>query len=601
VAYLLANRHLHGCQSAQAGTEIFFAGQRFFITSDRLQILNLLLSTYETALQKNAELFKAQAALQELNEQLDARVRERTTALEAEIAEHRRTEAALRESEAQQRELFENANDIIYTLDLAGNFTSLNSMGERISGYTRDEARTLHIRRMVAPEYQGLIPQLLVRQRHGVDTTTCELEIVAKDGRRVGLEVNSRRVYQYGKLVGVQGIARDVSERKYLEQQLQQSQKMEAIGRLAGGVAHDFNNLLTVITGYSDLLLERFRGQKLICQGIDVIKQAGERATVLTRQLLAFSRKQVLQPQRLNLNTVVADSTQILRRLIGEDIELVTVSDPDLGQVHADPGQIEQVIMNLAVNARDAMPQGGDLTIETANIYLDEEYARRHVSVQAGPYVLLVVSDTGCGMDVATQARIFEPFFTTKAPGEGTGLGLSTVYGIVQQSGGSVWVYSEQGQGTAFKIYLPRLEEPAGCREPPPLQSALPRGSETVLVVEDEEMVRKLACELLRMQNYTVLAAANAIEALQLCEAYPKPIHLILTDVVLPRMSGPELIHRLVRLRPELRVVYMSGYTDNAVVRHGLLHTKVPFLQKPFTLNTLVRKVREVLDAPLSG
>jgi nitrogen-specific signal transduction histidine kinase/CheY-like chemotaxis protein len=394
----------------------------------------------------------------------------------------------------------------------------------------------------------------------------------------------------------VQGIARDISERKQLEQQLQQSQKMEAIGRLAGGVAHDFNNLLTVITGYSDLLLERYADRGPIHQEINLIKQAGERAVALTRQLLAFSRKQVLQLQILNLNTVVIDSARILHRLIGEDIELVTMPDPSLGYVHADPGQLEQVIMNLAVNARDAMPQGGCLTIETASIYLDEDYTRRHVSMRPGPYVLLAVSDTGCGMDVATQARVFEPFFTTKGPGEGTGLGLSTVYGIVQQSGGSVWVYSEPGQGTTFKIYLPRLEAPGGRRETPACQSTLPHGSETVLVVEDEAMVRQLASEFLRRQSYTVLAAANASEALQMCEAYSAPIHLILTDVVMPRMSGPELIQRLALL-----VLYMSGYTDHAVVQHGLLHTGVPFLQKPFTLTTLAHKVREVLDAPLPG
>jgi PAS domain S-box-containing protein len=601
VAYILTNWHRRSSHGVQMGSEIFFAGQRFFITADRPQILNFLLSTYEMALQQNTELVKVQAALKELNQQLEAKVHERTAALEAEIAERKRTEEALRESEAQYRDLFENANDILYTLDLTGTFTSLNRMGERISGYTRDEARTLHVSRIVAPGDAERIQQVLTHQLRGTDATTCEVAIVAKDGHRVGLEVNSRLIYQQGKIVGMQGIARDITERQHLEQQLRQSQKMEAIGRLAGGVAHDFNNLLTVISGYSDLLLRHLDNRELMRQEIDVIKKAGDRAAALTRQLLAFSRKQVLQPRVLNLNTVVTDSTKILHRLIGEDIELVTVLDPALGYVHADPGQMEQVIMNLAVNARDAMPQGGHLIIETTNVYLDEEYARRHVSVQTGHYVLLAVSDTGCGMDAVTQLRVFEPFFTTKAPGEGTGLGLSTCYGIVQQSGGSIWVYSELGHGTTFKIYLPRFEEPTMRGETPTLPSAVPHGSETVLVVEDEVLVQRLTCELLRLQGYTVLVATSANEALQICEGYNAPIHLVLTDVVMPRMSGPELIQRLTLLRPGIRVLYMSGYTDNAVMHHGLPHTGAPFLQKPFTPHTLAHKVREVLDPPAPG
>jgi signal transduction histidine kinase len=393
-------------------------------------------------------------------------------------------------------------------------------------------------------------------------------------------------------------LSNEIAERKHLEEQLVQSQKMEAVGRLAGGIAHDFNNLLTAIIGYSQLVMSRLDQSDPMRRQIEEIEKAGKRASTLTSQLLAFSRKQVLQPRVLNLNELIADIGKMLQRLIGEDVELRTNLDRGIGSVKADPGQVEQIIMNLAVNARDAMPKGGKLTIETQNVYLDEAYATEHAEVQSGPHVMMAISDTGTGMDRETQARIFEPFFTTKEKGRGTGLGLSTVYGIVKQSGGHIWIYSEVGKGTAFKIYLPRVEEMAEEMETPsPLGESL-RGMETILLVEDEEAVRKLAVQVLRLNGYTVLEAADATEALQIYEQYEGTIHLIITDVVMPGLSGRELADRLAPFRPEMSVLYMSGYTDNAIVHHGVLDAGTAFLQKPFTPDDLARKVREVLEAP---
>jgi two-component system, cell cycle sensor histidine kinase and response regulator CckA len=389
------------------------------------------------------------------------------------------------------------------------------------------------------------------------------------------------------------------TERKKLEGQLRQAQKMEAIGQLTGGIAHDFNNMLTVIVGYSDLMLQKLRADDPLRSEVEQVKEAGVRASLLTRQLLAFSRKQVLQPRVLDLNAILTNMDRMLQRLIGEDIGLVTVPEPGLWRVHADPGQIEQVIMNLAVNARDAMPQGGKLTIETANVQLDDAYAREHVFVKPGPYVMLAVSDTGCGMDAETQAHIFEPFFTTKEPGKGTGLGLSTVYGIVKQSEGYVWVYSEVGRGTAFKIYLPRVEAVAEAVEPSREAARTVRGSETILLVEDDNPVRKLIHSTLHAYGYTVLEAHHGKHAIQVCEQHAGPIHLMVTDVVMPEMRGRELAERLKPSHPTMKVLFMSGYTDRGIVHHGELVQGTAFLQKPFTPDALARKVREVLDEPL--
>ena len=388
----------------------------------------------------------------------------------------------------------------------------------------------------------------------------------------------------------------DITEAVKLERQLQQTQKMEAIGHLAGGVAHDFNNLLTVITGYSEMLMAHFGPQDPMRDLLAEIHQAGERAGALTRQLLAFSRKQVLEPKVLDLNAEVADTEKMLRRLIGEDIILTTKLDPTLAPVKVDPGQMQQVLMNLAVNARDALPQGGRLTVETGNVTLDEAYARTHPYVRPGAYSMLAVSDTGTGMDEATKARVFEPFFTTKGPGKGTGLGLATVYGIVKQSGGSVEVYSEPGRGATFKMYFPQVRERVSSGKSSHGLRTMPRGSETVLLVEDEGAVRALARHVLQSCGYTVLEASNGKEAVQLAGSYQGPIDLLVSDVVMPYLGGRQLAERLAALRPGLQALFLSGYTDDAVVRHGVLEESFAFLQKPFTTTGLALKVREVLD-----
>jgi two-component system, cell cycle sensor histidine kinase and response regulator CckA len=396
--------------------------------------------------------------------------------------------------------------------------------------------------------------------------------------------------------VGVVVLSIDVTEGRKIEAQLRHAQKMEAIGRLAGSVAHDFNNLLSVILGYSSMLLSDLKPVDPIRADIDLIRAAGEKAAALTRQLLAFSRQQVLAPQVLDLNELVQESERMLRRLLGEDIELVMLYDKNLSRVRVDPGQIDQVVMNLALNARDAMPGGGKLTIETKDVFLDAAYAADHLEVSAGPYVMLAVSDTGIGMDKETQTRIFEPFFTTKEVGKGTGLGLSTVFGIVRQSGGSIWVYSEPGGGTTFKVYLPRAVQGDARPMPVFVEPTTLRGTETILLVEDQDEVRRVAQEILTRHGYHVIAAQNAGEALLSCERHPRTIHLMLTDVVMPQMSGRELAVRLETIRPEMKVLYMSGYTDNAIVHHGILDSGIAYVQKPLVPDMLARRVREVLD-----
>jgi PAS domain S-box-containing protein len=423
-------------------------------------------------------------------------------------------------------------------------------------------------------------------------------ERTAPDGSPIRLEILRRPVLDdASRTIGTTGIAQDVSARHDLELRLFQSQKLEAVGQLAGGIAHDFNNLLTVIDGYSEMLLSQLEIEDPRRSHAEEIRRAGARAADLTRQLLAYSRKQVLDPRPFDLNELIGGLGRMLHRLIGENIEFTMTSDPALWPVLADPGQIQQVIINLVVNSRDAMPRGGKLTIETRNVRIEEDQNVEDFNVSAGEYVMLAVSDTGVGMTPEVRARIFEPFFTTKALGQGTGLGLSTVYGIVKQSGGYVWVYSEPGVGTAFKVFLPRSAHVAASEYD--LEWSGPaRGSETILLVEDEPAVQAVVLKILKRYGYKALVASNPDLALQVCKEHPERIDLLLSDVVLPQMSGRELADVVTKRRPGIRVLYISGYTDDAIVRHGILEPGTAFLQKPFTPHALARKIRDVLDAP---
>ncbi|MDI6754689.1 MAG: PAS domain S-box protein [Thermodesulfobacteriota bacterium] len=519
--------------------------------------------------------------------------------------EHKQSEEALRESEERYRNILESIEDGYYEVDIAGNFTFVNDSLCRILGYSKEETIGMNDRRYTDPENAKKLFQTFNKvYRTGQPARVFDWEIIRKDGAKRYVEASVSLIKDSsGNRIGFRGIVRDTTERKEaeeemkaLQEQLRQSQKIEAIGQLAGGIAHDFNNALTLIKTSAQLALLELKAEDPMRRTFEMIDKATTQSANLTRQLLAFSRRQIMEMKVIELNVLLRDTDKMLRRLIGEDIELVSVLAEDLGRVKVDPGQMEQVILNLAINSRDAMPRGGKLTIETANVEIDEKYVHNHVGAKPGRYVRVSVSDTGVGMTPEVKGRIFEPFFTTKEKGMGTGLGLSTVYGIVKQSGGNVWVYSELGKGATFKVYLPRVDEALEEEREKQIKRDLPRGGETVLVAEDEGDVRNLVVQILKRQGYKVLEAANGWEALILCEKNQGMIHLLVTDVVMPVMSGRELTERLLLLHPEAKVLYMSGYTDDAVVRHGILEEGVNFIQKPFSLEKLVEKVREVLD-----
>ena len=509
----------------------------------------------------------------------------------------------LRRSELNFRSLVTNAPYGICRCDATGKILDANPAFLELLGYaSASELIGQHIYDLYGEADQWFSLADSLRASEPFKGLTAEWK--RKDGTPTGVRVSGRSVTN-GRDGGVvfELFAEDITERRALEEQLRQSQKMEAVGRLAGGIAHDFNNLLMVISGYSEFLLERLGAEPELRASAQEIAGAADRASSLTRQLLAFSRKQMLAPKMVNLNSVVTENIKMLTRMIGEDIDLVMVPAENIWPVRADSGQIEQVMMNLAVNARDAMPSGGKLTIETSNITLDEDYARYHAPLRPGDYVMIAISDTGAGMDTETQSHIFEPFFTTKGP-KGTGLGLSTVYGIIKQSGGYIWVYSEVGKGTTFKIYLPRvaatgetaIAHAAAARE---VREAEP-GTETILVVEDEANLRYLARQYLEKQGYKVIEAADGAVAMQIAVAHEGVIHLLLTDVIMPGMNGRELAQRISEIRPNVKVLYMSGYTENVVGHNGTLDAGVRLLQKPFNLRDLKSKVREVLDTSLT-
>jgi PAS domain S-box-containing protein len=514
------------------------------------------------------------------------------------LDEKRQTaERLMRDSEETYRLLFETNPHPMWVYDVKTlAFLAVNDAAVAHYGYSEAEFLSMTIADIRPVEDVPLLMDA-VRTLTPEATTKVMRRHKKKDGTVIDVEGSSRELSFLGRRARLV-LASDVTERRRLEDQVRQSQKMEAVGRLAGGVAHDFNNLLTAIIGYSEIVLSRLGDLDPLRREVEEIEKAGKRAADLTTQLLAFSRRQVLQPRVLNLNAVIADLSKMIRRLLGEDIELVTELSFNVGAIKADPGQIEQVIMNLALNARDAMPNGGRIAIETRDAILDEKYAESHFDVTSGSYVQMSVSDTGAGMDSQTVAQVFEPFFTTKEKGRGTGLGLSTVYGIVKQSCGHIAIDSVPGKGTRFDLYFPKVEDQVDGQTPPPTVVDEFGGSETILVVEDESIVRKLAREILQRSGYVVLEAANGGEAMQIFQQPGTTIDLLITDVVMPGISGRELAGELETAGCNYKVLFMSGYTDDAIVRHGILDANIPFVQKPFTPRALLKKVREVLDSP---
>jgi two-component system cell cycle sensor histidine kinase/response regulator CckA len=576
IRFTLARIRHRRADRLSVGIKVTFLGQAFTITAEREQLLEVLLSVCEDVVRVNRQLRDRQDELAAAKAQAE------------QYAHHQ---------EGKSRRLMEQAHDAIVLADLDGTLLEVNRRTEELLGRPAvelvgrrfDEFLPAEDREAARALFQQLLNEGYISQDNG--------HVSGPSGRRVTVDYSASLVEVGGERL-VLGILHDATEREQLEAQLLQAQKMEAVGRLAGGVAHDFNNLLTVINGYSEVLLGRMSvgdpGRSVVSE----ILGAGQRAAGLARQLLSFSRKQVIQPVVLDLGAVVTGIAKLLRRLIGEDVELTVSSEPHLGHVKADTGLLEQVLVNLAVNARDAMPKGGKLSIEVRNIVLEKGDPRLPPAIPPGRYVRLAVADTGCGMTEEVKEHLFEPFFTTKEQGKGTGLGLATVYGIVRQAGGFVQVRSEVNRGSTFAIYLPRVEESA---TPAAAQSAAPvpmSGTETLLLVEDEDSVRALVRLALKSRGYTVLSARHGTEALALCQRHDGPIHLLVTDVVMPLMGGRELANQLRARDAGLRVLYLSGHADQAMSRHGAFGEGEEFLQKPFSVDTLTRKVREVLDRP---
>jgi PAS domain S-box-containing protein len=518
------------------------------------------------------------------------------------VSDQRRAESSRQRAEKQYQTLVEQVAAISYIAEVGmeGLWLYVSPQIEAMFGFSADEwlATSQKWAQHIHPDDLRIVEAAEEASKRG-EKFQAEYRVIRKDGRTIWVSDTAVVVPGSDSHPVMEGIIVDITDRKQLEGQLQQARRMEAVGRLAGGIAHDFNNLLTIIKGYTELGLTRSKNYPEIRSDLERIEDASERAAGLVRQLLAFSRRQLLQPKVLDLNGIVVGLDKLLRRLMDEDIDMKTVVTDKLGMIKADPGQIEQVIMNLVVNARDAMPDGGRLIVETANVDLDEAYARDHATVRPGCYVMLAVSDTGMGMSAETIAHIFEPFYTTKESGQGTGLGLSTVYGIVKQSGGYVWVYSEQGHGTTFKVYLPRVDEPADVLPATKAEGRKRTGTETILLVEDEPELRELTRSVLVARGYSVMEAAGPADAQRLAEEHGAKIHLLLTDVIMPGISGRELAKRLSARHPAMRVLYMSGYTYNVIAQGGTLERGVSFLQKPFTPSVLIEKVREVLDAVL--
>jgi PAS domain S-box-containing protein len=579
----------------KGSVEVVFQGQPLIVKSDKEQILDLLLATFEDFVRTNQELQTSKTELASAKRQVDEYARRLESRVRTTEEKRNQAEQALVESERRHRRLVEFSPDAMF-INRANTIVFANKPCLKLFGAeTPEQVLGKSVFEFIHPDYHAIAKEHVLLMESGKPVPLREEKIIRLNGTAVDVEVSASPYLEDGVPV-IQVVCRDISDRKKLEEQFHQAQKMEAVGKLAGGVAHDFNNLLTVISGYSDILLTLLPVDDSRKTYLHEIQKAVERAVHLTRQLLAFSRKAVVEPRVLDLNALVNGTEKMLRRLIGEDVRLTATLAPTISKIKADAGQVEQVIVNLAVNARDAMPQGGKLTIETSNVELGSGYVDMHPEVRAGLYVMLKVSDTGMGMTQETKAHIFEPFFTTKETGKGTGLGLATVYGIVTQGGGHIEVDTGVGQGASFRIYFPAVNDNLPSRKSQPGVPVVAHGKETILLVEDEEAVRNIAKLTLQSFNYNVLAAENGKEAIRLCEQFTDPIHLVITDVVMPEMGGRQVAERLTACRPGIKILFISGYTDDAVVRHGISQAEVAFLQKPFTPMVLAAKVREVLD-----
>ena len=571
------------------------------ITVSRERITNFFASVYENILDKNLRLNEAEQRLKELNDELEQMVIKRTADLMAEISEKERMEGMIQESEKRYRRLVEASIDYIYSVKIKEGraIGTVHGLGcESVTGYESNEfeADPYLWYQMVYEEDRDAVINQSEKVLAGEPPQPLEHRIIHKDGSLRWVKNTPVPHYEGQALASYDGLIADITERKNIEEQFYQSQKLESIGRLAGGVAHDFNNCLNAIVGFSELCMTEVEPMSEIYENLQTIRDSGWQASGICRQLLAFSRKQIIEPMVLNINDIITNLNKMLKRLIGEDIKLKTARAPDLGNVKADLSQIEQIIINLAVNAKDAMPDGGQLLIGTANVELDEQYAMKHNAVIPGEYIMIAVEDSGAGMTEEIKAHIFEPFFTTKEKDKGTGLGLATVYGIVKQNRGNIWFYSEESKGTTFKIYLPRVYGKAEVLQKKTMEAYPAGGTETILVIEDEDKVRNATINILKKHGYSVIGASHGGEALDICEKRTAPVDLVLTDVVMPHVSGREFVGRLKVLRDGFKVLYMSGYTNDVISHHGILEEGVNFISKPFSSSDLLRKVRDVLD-----